>query len=483
MIAKGRIPSGASTLLSASRLIAIPKSNGDVRPIAIGESLRRLTAKTICIQKKNSFAQFFSPLQHGVAVQGGSALLVHHLQLLLDSHPDSVIVKTDIRNAINYLDRSCLLDETAKSFPDLYEHVFSLYSQSSPPMFQQGSSSFNLLSQQGVHQGDPLEPALFSIAIQPILAKVQELHSATQLLAYLDDVFVIGSHADVLLALDALKASLSAIGLHISMEKCELFGSTKICSLQRPEGIKVSSYGTTILGVAVGHVEYIAENCLDFAKSGQTLCDQFLSLEDVQSGCLLLRYCHVAHMNHLIRSVNPEHVRSAVQAHNSLTKSTFIRLVQCPDPTSKQWLQATLPIRHGGYGLTNIESLSADAFVAGWAQSIQALPARFPSIANDIFGLPIEGRMGIALKSSIPDNHSLADILSDTKYLQCKLSLERTKHTLSTFIQELKSMRDKTRLRSLQGRGAGAWLDAIPTSTKFALSSGDYRLATREVGL
>ena len=56
-----------------------------------------------------------------------------------------------------------------------------------------------------------------------------------------------------------------------------------------------------------------------------------------------------------------------------MTKSTFIRLVQCPDLTSKQWLQATLPIRHGGFGLTNIESLSADVFVAGWAQSIQAL--------------------------------------------------------------------------------------------------------------
>ena len=304
----------------------------------------------------------------------------------MDSHPDWVIVKTDIRNAFSSLDRSCLLDETAKSFPDLYEHVFSLYSQSSRLIFQQGSSSFNLLSQQGVHQGDPLGLALFSIAIQPILAKVQELHSATQLLAYLDDVFVIGSHADFLLALNALKGSFSAIGLHISMKKCEQFGSTKISSLQRPEGIN----GTTILG---------AETCLDFAKSGQTLCDQFLSLEDVQSGCLLLRYCHVTHMNHLIRSVNSEHVRSAVQAHDSLTKSTFIRLVQCPDLTSKQWLQATLPIRHGGFGLTNIESLSADAFVAGWAQSIQALPARFPSIANDIsLVCQFEGRMGISVK-------------------------------------------------------------------------------------
>ena len=72
-----------------------------------------------------------------------------------------------------------LTDRQTDRLPDLYEHVFSLYSQSSPLIFQQGSFNFNLLSQQGVHQGDPLGPALFSIAIQPILAKVQELHSAT----------------------------------------------------------------------------------------------------------------------------------------------------------------------------------------------------------------------------------------------------------------------------------------------------------------
>lgn len=130
LIAKGIIPE-----CIASRLIAIPKSNGDVRPIAIGESLRRLTAKAICNQKKESFGQFFSPLQHGVAVQGGSDLLVHHLQLLLASNPSWVMVKTDIENAFNSLDRIRLLEETAKSFPDLYEHVFSLYSLKNPLLF------------------------------------------------------------------------------------------------------------------------------------------------------------------------------------------------------------------------------------------------------------------------------------------------------------------------------------------------------------
>ena len=37
--------------------------------------------------------------------------------------------------------------------------------------------------------------------------------------------------------------------------------------------------------------------------------------------------------------------------------------------------------------------------------------------------------------------------------------------------------RDAARLRSIRGKGAGAWLDSIPSSEKFALSSGNFVLA------
>ena len=50
LIAEDKVPSSAVPLLSCSRLIALPKLNGDVRPIAIGETLRRLSAKAICFQ-------------------------------------------------------------------------------------------------------------------------------------------------------------------------------------------------------------------------------------------------------------------------------------------------------------------------------------------------------------------------------------------------------------------------------------------------
>ena len=89
-------------LLSASKLIALPKTESDVRPIAIGEVFRRLTAKTICQQKFSDFSSFFSPLQHGIATPEGGELLTHHIQILLEKNPDWSILKTDVRNALTH---------------------------------------------------------------------------------------------------------------------------------------------------------------------------------------------------------------------------------------------------------------------------------------------------------------------------------------------------------------------------------------------
>ena len=67
-------------------------------PIAIGECFRRLAACATCAQKKE-FSDFFSPLQYGVATEGGFELLVHQIQLLLESNKDWVLLKTNIKCA------------------------------------------------------------------------------------------------------------------------------------------------------------------------------------------------------------------------------------------------------------------------------------------------------------------------------------------------------------------------------------------------
>ena len=72
-----------STFLAGGRLIALNKSKEgsppDVRPIAVGETLSRLTGKCICAALKDRISSFLQPSQFGVACKAGAEKIVHSL--------------------------------------------------------------------------------------------------------------------------------------------------------------------------------------------------------------------------------------------------------------------------------------------------------------------------------------------------------------------------------------------------------------------
>ena len=218
-IAQGSIPREIAVLLSASRLISLPKSNGDVRPIAVGEVLRRLTARAMCLEVKSELATFFAPIQHGVATEGGSELMIHQVQLLLESHPEWSVLKSDVSNAFNSLHRSHMFKEVAASFPSIYQHVCQMYGHCGYLVCVQGNDTVILKSEEGVHQGDPLGPALFSLALQHPLLSLQEQHPDVVFLAYLDEVFLLGPAESILSAFDDMKRSFVSIGLHAGLRQ------------------------------------------------------------------------------------------------------------------------------------------------------------------------------------------------------------------------------------------------------------------------
>ena len=72
-------------------------------------------------------------------------------------------------------------------------------------------------------------------------------------------------------------------------------------------------------------------------------------------------------------------------------------------------------------------------------------------------------------------NNSLLMTLSYIqKKLQHRLSTKIASDSATDIIIQAQSDRDATRLRSLQGRGAGALLDVIPTSAKHALKQTNF---------
>ena len=92
-------------------------------------------------------------------------MLVHYIELLLEDNPDFVVFKTDIKNEFNSLDRSCILEEVSKSFPDVFGRFDQMYSERNCLTFLNDTTSAFVSSEEGVHQGGSLVPNAIFISI------------------------------------------------------------------------------------------------------------------------------------------------------------------------------------------------------------------------------------------------------------------------------------------------------------------------------
>ena len=327
-----------------------------------------------------------------------------------------------------------VLQQIAQDFPDIYPHVKQFYRVPSSLIYNTGKRVARLSSSQGVHQGDPLGPALFSAAIQPILSKMSLERSDVVMLAYLDDIYVVGPANTLEQVLCDFKVLLSRIGLIICDRKCELY-----CPLGNQAEIPVSvSYdGVTILGTPIGKPEFVRSQCIDIARSGEQLCCQLTKLDNKQCSMLILRHCHVPRMNYLARQVFPANLEEAARIHDSMTKSTFVSIIGSNFVKDDSWRQATLKIKLGGFGLTPVSQISHASFLSSWCQTIKDLPCRFSSHSNLVNYLSasesVVGSIGFTVMSSFkslptlpksenPDHQSLEDYISYPKKLQQCLS-------------------------------------------------------------
>ena len=204
LLASGNVPSQVSTYLAGGSLTALnkvkPGCPPDIRPIAVGETLRRLMGKCLCAVIKDKASELFHPLQFGVACSAGSEKIIHGLRKCIEDHwddEDFVVLKVDMRNAFNLVSRQAILDECASLFPELLPWVLWCYGTHSALWHPMGRVS----SESGVQQGDPLGPLLFALVLQKIISAVDVDVECIEILFnawFLDDGVLAGPKSAVL---------------------------------------------------------------------------------------------------------------------------------------------------------------------------------------------------------------------------------------------------------------------------------------------
>ena len=151
----GLEPSEIAPVLSSANLLALKKKDVGVRPIAVGETLRRLPAKCASKIVCHNLAKYFSPLQMGAGTPKGAETVAHAGRSFLSAaKDDDFFIKMDFKNAFNTSRRDTIAASIRQLAPELYPFFLTCYKAHSSLVY----GDYVINSQEGFQQGDLIGP-------------------------------------------------------------------------------------------------------------------------------------------------------------------------------------------------------------------------------------------------------------------------------------------------------------------------------------
>ena len=152
------------------RLIPLDKNPG-VRPIGIGEVLRRIIGKSVTTLLKPEILAATAPLQASAGLEGGVEAAIHALRTMYEDEDTHGILLVDADNAFNRLNRRVALHNTSVMCPELYKYLVNTYRKAAK-LYIPNSKGLFILSQEGTTQGDNCASAFYSCSLMPLLDKL-----------------------------------------------------------------------------------------------------------------------------------------------------------------------------------------------------------------------------------------------------------------------------------------------------------------------
>ena len=476
LLATSSVSNVVSKFLAGGNLTALtkdkPGSPPDIRPIAVGETLRRLVGKCLCQITKGKASDYFSPHQFGVACPSGAEKIVHGLRSCIEEHQneqDFVVMKIDLRNAFNLVSRQALLDECSAHFPELLQWAAWCYGQH--PLLW--SPMGTIMSESGVQQGDPLGPLLFCLVLQKVLSAIASDPNCFDLLFhawYIDDGVIAGSKQAIVQALSIIQDLGPPLGLVINSLKCELNGD---CDLQPfpSEMKKCNAFNFEILGAPIGDTIF----CAKFIAEKRAGASKFLALLkevgslDSQVALVLLRQCGgFCRFVHIARCTPPSLASEGLHFFDIDVRQCFSDCLSIDLPNTA-WQQAQLCLSRGGLGLRSLSQHSAAAYVASSAVSGSATNTSHHLLQSiDCFNSLV----------SPADVTSTDELLTSPKN-QKELS-SRIEHSQFQALFESSSLPNRARLLSVASPHAASWLSVVPSpGLNLHLESAEFQTAIK----
>ena len=466
LLARGEAPSNLAAYLGGASLMALEKPGGGVRPIAIGEVLRRLVAKCLCKLHEGEAYSYLWPRQIGVAAPLGAEVGSHTVRQWYERHRDTtgnLIFVADFENAFNTVDREVFLREARHRMPGLSRWVEWCYSSPSN-LFFDGTI---IPSEVGVQQGDPIGPLLFALALQPVIEQLGNIQGLDLAFSFLDDLVLAGKQEAVALGINQLQNSAGALGLKLNRSKCELIpasenGKDINWELFNNDIQRNLNGGFTLLGAPIGKAEYCQSITAKRADKIQRCFDAIGELHDPQVALALLRSCaSFGKMVFAARTTPFDIHQQPLLLFDKAVRKCFESFTGlCPDDT--QWLQATLATKKGGLGLRSASRHSAPAYLSSRSGCHQLCKQLDPDHVWEVNEESSAAHKAVKMVNHLAGSEVVPPDRVPPDLKQRVLSSHVDEGILAELTHPSKPLDFRAHLKLLQMEGANSWIHATP---------------------
>ena len=336
-----------------------------------------------------------------------------------------------------------LLD-APEDISELFPLVAQFYLHDGPLFVydEKPEDTLRLLSKSGTRQGDPLGPLLFAIAIHAALLRVQEKYRERGIIimAYLDDIYVLGPPAATKAAYAELRAELEERNLRCSQSpgKCWAWSPSgaygtlldadatgfklERCDCPKALGIHFGN------GAAEKHVAKVKD-----ASKAKSLAHKVAALRTFaragfhSHALLLLLCCAAPSINYMLRCGRPADTEAAAEAADELLTETLAEITSISAvelaPGTRARTQLRMRQADGGVGLPPAAKVAKTAYLASWASAGPLIAHRWPHLADDIAALAGDDH---------PHEYG-ADVATQRAYCKDALGLSELLDELMTF--------------------------------------------------
>ena len=254
----------------ACRMVPLDKGetkdgNPGVRPIGVGEVLRRLVGKLLIGVIKDDITTAAGPTQTCTGVKAGIEAAIHTMRNVFEDTSTEAILLVDAENAFNNLNRDAALQNIKEICPPFYRYLHNTY-QRPAKLIIPGEEKYEIiLSEEGTTQGDVAAMPLYGIGIKPLTDKLANTvdTSTCKQVWYADDSSSAGKLIEMKKWWDELCTSGPKYGYYPLANKTILIVKPEFEEMARSvfgtSGVKITTSGERHMGAVIGSAMFKEE--------------------------------------------------------------------------------------------------------------------------------------------------------------------------------------------------------------------------------